>query len=305
MRETKSTESPKLSVIVASNVGPPFIDDCLASLEKEAMALGAEVIVVACGTTEYSARIQQNFPWVRVIQHSQREGVPALRRLGVEEAKGDIVAIIEEHCLAGNNWLRRALSEHMRGDYGAVGGPIADNGYKRLRDWVVYFCEYNGSLPPAPDGEVRDLNGANIAYKQQLLMDHKHLLEEGYWEASLHPVLLAKGVRFLSVPDMVIYHRGPFNLGYYLKQRYWFSRAFAGARAKTLPPSRRVAYLVAAPLVPAILLVRMTWRVWQKRCRVGKFIQSLPLLIPALMGFVAGEWVGYLAGPGDALSRVE
>jgi glycosyltransferase involved in cell wall biosynthesis len=305
MINTNPTHAPTLSVLIASNVGPPFIDDCLTSLKEEAKALGAEVIVIACGSTDYAARIQQKFPWVRIIHRSQREGVPVLRRCGVEEAKGDIVAIIEEHCLAGRNWLHRALSEHMCGDYGAVGGPVSDNGYKRLRDWVVYFCEYNGSLPPAPSGEVRDLNGANIAYKRQVLMDHMHLLDKGYWEASLHPFLLAKGVRFLSVPDMVVHHRGPFNLGYYLKQRYWFSRAFAGARAKTLPPSRRVAYLVAAPLVPAILLARMTWRVWQKRCRVGKFFKSLPLLIPALMGFVAGEWVGYLAGPGDALSKVE
>ena len=38
---------------------------------------------------------------------------------------------------------------------------------------------------------------------------------------------------------------------------------------------------------------------------MDKFAQSLPLLIPALIVYVAGEFVGYLAGPGDALLRVE
>jgi hypothetical protein len=38
---------------------------------------------------------------------------------------------------------------------------------------------------------------------------------------------------------------------------------------------------------------------------VGKFAASLPLFVPALTALVAGEWVGYLAGPGDALSKVE
>jgi len=50
MSQTKPTEAAKLSVVIASKVGPPFIDDCLASLGKEAKALDAEIIVVACGT---------------------------------------------------------------------------------------------------------------------------------------------------------------------------------------------------------------------------------------------------------------
>ena len=104
---------------------------------------------------------------------------------------------------------------------------------------------------------------------------------------------------------MVVVHSGPFDLGYYLRQRYWFSRAFAGARAKSLPPSRRLAYLVAAPLVPPVLLARIASRVWRKRRHVDKFAKALPLFVPALLAFVAGEWVGYLAGPGDALLKVE
>jgi hypothetical protein len=102
---------------------------------------------------------------------------------------------------------------------------------------------------------------------------------------------------------MVVHHRGPFDYGYYLQQRYWFSRAFAGARQ--LPASRKIAYFLASPLVPFLLLARMTQRVVRQRCRLEKFAQSLPLLIPVLMVYVAGECVGYLAGPGDALLKVE
>jgi hypothetical protein len=118
-------------------------------------------------------------------------------------------------------------------------------------------------------------------------------------------VLLAEGVIFRSLPEMVVRHCGPFDFLYYLRQRYWFSRAFAGARAVRLPTSRRAAYLAAAPLVPGLLLARMALRVWRKRCRRAWFAASLPLIAVALTAYVAGEWVGYLAGPGDALLRVE
>jgi glycosyltransferase involved in cell wall biosynthesis len=293
------------SVVVASIVGPPFLDNCLSSLEGQARRLGAEVIVVACGPDAFAARIGRAFPWVRLLHRRERETVPELRRRGVLEARGQIVAIIEEHCVAEPNWLEVALGGLEDGRYGAVGGPVVDNGYRRLRDWVVYFCEYNGYLPPFAPGETQVLNGANIAYRRQLLLRHQHLLGQGYWEATLHPELLAQGVKFGSLPQMWVRHCGPFDFGYYLRQRYWFSRAFAGARAQKLPASRRAAYVAAAPVIPALLLARMASRVFAKRCRVGRFLASSPLIAVALLAYVAGEWVGYLAGPGDALLKVE
>ena len=299
------TKSPPVSIVIASIVGPPFIDECLMSIQQESMAWGAEVIVVACGTSEYANRLARKFPWVRVIHRPERETIPDLRRHGVDQASGDIIAVIEEHCLAAPDWLQRAIEAHASGDYGVVGGPVVDYAYKRLRDWVVYFCEYNSYLPPWRDGEWNDLGSANIAYSRSVLMKYKEWLSGGYWEAGLHPRLLADGVKFRAVPEMVVHHRGPFNFGYYLQQRYWFSRAFAGARGRHLPVSKKLAYLVAAPLVPFLLLARMAQRVFRKHCRVEKFAQVLPLLIPVLFVYVAGEFVGYLAGPGDALLKVE
>ena len=291
------------SVVIASIVGPPFIDDCLVSLESQVAKCGAEVIVVACGTADYAARLAGKFPWVRVIHRAERESVPELRLHGLEAARGDVVAIIEEHCLAAPDWLERALEAHAGGDYGAVGGPVADSAYPRLVDWVVYFCEYNSYLPPWREGEWQDLGSANIAYSRAVLLRYRELLGAGYWEAALHPRLLADGVKFKPAPAMLVHHRGPFAFGYYLGQRYWFSRAFAGARG--LPASRKAIYCLASPLVPFLLLVRMAQRVWRKRCHVGKFVQSVPLLIPVLTVYVVGELVGYVAGPGDALSKVE
>jgi len=295
--------SPPISVVIASIVGAPFIDECLLSLEAQARQCSAEVIVVACGDAAYADRLRRKFPWIRVIHRAERETIPDLRRHGVKEARGGIVAIIEEHCLAAPDWLQAAGNAHQGGQYGVVGGPVVDHAYKRVRDWVVYFCEYNGYLPPWQDGETYNLGSANIAYSRDVLLKYEEFLSGGYWEAGLHPRLIAAGVKFRSVPGMVVHHRGPFNYGYYLQQRYWFSRAFAGARR--LPASRKMAYFLASPLVPFLLLARMAQRVVRQRCRLEKFAQAVPLLLPVLMVYVAGEFVGYAAGPGDALLKVE
>ena len=215
------------------------------------------------------------------------------------------MAIIEEHCSAAPDWLHQALAAFGRGNYAAVGGTINDHDYDRLRDWVMYFVEYNGSMPPVAAGETDSLNEANIAYLRRLLLKHVDLLDDGYWQMTLHPTLLARGHKLLAVPEMIVHKLGPFNFLYYLHQRFLFSRAFAGVRAQTQPPARRLAYLVAAPIMPLLLLARMTRAVVSKRCRVGEFVRTLPLTVPALTVLVAGECVGCLLGPGDALARVE
>jgi glycosyltransferase involved in cell wall biosynthesis len=294
-----------LSVVIASIVGAPFIDECLESLEAQAKSCDAETLVVACGTAEYAERIARKFPWVRVIHRSVRETIPDLRRRGAEEATGRMVAIIEEHCLAAPDWLQRAQEAHAQGDFGAVGGPVVDHDYKRLRDWVVYFCEYNGYLPPWQDGETFNLGSANIAYSREVLIKYRDYLSGGYWEAALHPKLIADGVKLRSVNRMVVYHNGPFDFGYYLGQRYLFSRAFAGCRGQSMPVLKRLIYILASPAVPFLLLGRMAKRVFSRKCRIDRFIQAVPLLIPVVFVYVAGELVGYLAGPGDALLKVE
>jgi len=295
----------KTSIVIASKVGAPFIDQCLDSVRPQARALDAEVIVVAAGAAAHAARLAADYPWARIVHAPELRKVPALRRRGVEEATGEFIAVIEEHCSADESWLAKALEAHARGRYAAVGGPIADFDYDRLPDWVVYFLEYNTALPPWSAGETNHLHDVNIVYRRDVLASHAQLLDDGYWPMTLHPTLVAEGEKFLAVPDMLVYHRGPFRFGYYLHQRYLFSRAFAGVRAQHEGALKRWAYVLGGPLVPFFLLARISATVIRKRCRVGKYLQALPLLGAALVVMVAGEWVGCVLGPGDALSRVE
>jgi glycosyltransferase involved in cell wall biosynthesis len=294
----------EVSVVIASIVGPPFIDDCVASIFAQKNGPPFEVIVVDCHGPGNVARLAKRFPEARFIQLAKRETVPELRRMGVEQSRGAIVAIIEEHCLAPDHWLA-TLSAAFSPRYVAVGGPVDFREDGRLRDWITYFIEYNSYLPPWPDGDTSNVGSANAAYRRETLESNLALLSNGYWEATLHPKLLAEGARFRSVPRMIAYHRGPFGYFYYLRQRYLFSRAFAGARRPTLSAAQRAAYLLAAPAIPVLLLTRMGSRVFAKRCHADKFLLSLPLLIPALTSYVVGEWMGYAFGPGQALMKVE
>lgn len=305
MKETKPKKTVKISVVIASGAGGNFLFRCLDSLYEQAVGQDAEVIVVdRCGG-QTVARLEREYPFVTVVRVTldHRPSVPELRMLGVKQARADIVAIIEEHCVAPPDWIQTIRNSFHQGDV-AIGGPILDNDYSRLRDWVVYFSEYHNYLPPWSEGERYALNGANIAYDRQYLLKHQDVLGAGYWEVVLHPRLVKEGC-FRAVSEMGVYHTGPFDFGYYLGQRYLLSRVWGGTQREKVGFGRRVLYLIAAPVFPVLLLARITNRVFKSRHRVGKFLTALPLLVPVSLAYVWGEWLGYLLGVGDALEQVE
>jgi len=301
---------PQLSVIIASCVGPPFITRCLKSLEGQRGQAEIEFIVVDRAGGEIAAGIKRDFPWVRLLSRPAGESVPDLRRRAIEVAEADYVAIIEEHCVAREDWIAtilRCVEEGQRGQapVAAIRGIVADADYNRLMDWAVYFTEYNSYMPPLARGTTDDVCAANCVYRRDLLIRHLPETGSGYWEAVLNQTLIAAGERFLSEPDLVVYHTGPFGFSYYLRQRFLFSRAFAGVRREHVSAGFRLAYLFFAPLLVPLLWARTASRVWSKRHRVDKFIRVLPHLVPITATYVLGEWVGFLAGPGDSLSKIE
>ena len=294
-----------LSVVIASGAGGEFLPRCLDSMRDQVSEQNVEVVVVdRCGG-EILNRIETTYPFVTTLQANlnHRPSVPELRMMGVKQVKSDIVAIIEEHCVVSHHWIQTILNSFQEGD-AAIGGPILDSDFERLRDWVVYFSEYHNYLPPWLDGERYLLNGANIAYHREKLLKYENALGQGYWEVVLHP-LLAKDGFFRSVPTMGVFHTGPFDYFYYLDQRYLLSRTWGGTQRERTSLVKRSIYIIVAPLFPAFLLARITHRVLKSKQLFFKYVLSLPLLIPVVIAYVWGEWLGYLIGVGDAMDRVE
>lgn len=295
-----------VSVVVASGAGGDFLFRCLDSLKNQCEKIGAEIIVPDRVGGKTLERLAKDYGFVKVIELAdpkKKPSIPELRAAAAKTARGDIVAVLEEHCLAPEHWVETIRTSFTEED-AAIGGPILDHRYDRLRDWCVYFSEYNNYLPPWPDGPRYVLNGANIAYSRKKLLKHEARLGEGYWEVVLHPPLSAEG-RFRAVAAMGAHHTGPFDFGYYLEQRYLLSRVWGGTQKTRVGAAKRIVYLLLGPILPFVLFLRTTLRVLKAGQNIGKFIMASPLLMVANFAYVWGEWTGYLVGVGDALERVE
>jgi hypothetical protein len=155
------SKNKKLSLVIASGAGGDFLFRCLDSLRDQVSEHEVDIIVVdRCGGKTLD-RLSKEYPSLRTIQANldHRPSVPELRAIGVKSVEAEIVAIIEEHCVAPPHWIKTILDSFQEGD-AAIGGPILDSEFTRLRDWVVYFSEYHNYLPPWPEGKRYMLNGA-------------------------------------------------------------------------------------------------------------------------------------------------
>jgi GT2 family glycosyltransferase len=295
---------PLVSVVIASVNGLPAIAECLEALTRQDGAGEAEIVVVdRCGEQTRSA-LRARFPSAQVVAAEAGTSIPALRALGMDRARGRMVAILEDHCNVGPGWLQAVARQHQAGAL-AVGGAVENGSRERTVDWAAFFCEYARFMPPVPRGIVSGITGNNSVYDRSVLERLGPQARAEVWESFLHERLRALGVPFQSDPDLIVTHKKSFGYLEFLAQRYHYSRSFAGMRLQGAPWWKRVGYALATPLLPPMLMGRMIGVVAGKRRHGGRFVQASPVLATFLVSWAWGEAMGALLGPGRSLERVE
>ena len=76
-------------------------------------------------------------------------------------------------------------------------------------------------------------------------------------------------------------------------------------RRSELSIGKRLIYLAGSPLIPGVMLWRIGREVFRKKRLRMNFLLALPLLAAFLVSYAIGEFVGYLSGGADSLSKVE
>ena len=186
-----------------------------------------------------------------------------------------------------------------------MGGPVRNGATHRLTDWAVFFVEYARFMPPVAAGEVDAIAGSSAVYDRAMLARLGPALKQEVWEHFLHGRMRELGVKFVNDPGLEVEHKKQFPFGYFMSQRYHYSRSFAGMRLAGAPSAKRILYAGATVLLPPLLLWRMARILAAKGGQTGRFVATLPLLLAFMASYAWGETVGALAGPGQSLARVE
>ncbi len=295
---------PKFSVIIASVNGLPSLAECLTALDKSRNGFDVEIVVVDATDPQTADYIENNFPHVKLIRLPERRGIPEMRAIGMRAAAGDYFIVIEDHCMAPENWFDEIRRAHETG-YAVVGGSVENGATARLIDWAVFLCEYSGFMSPIPAGEVEFLAGNNVSYQREAIEQIDESIKNDFWEYFLQTEMRKKKIKFLSVPSCIINHQKEFGFFYFLSQRFHYSRSFAAMRRRKSTVLQKFIYLAYTPFAPFHLTWRIVKNVGQKKKHRKELLLSFPLLAIFMCSYAVGELTGHLFGAGNSLNKVE
>jgi hypothetical protein len=291
-------DTSALSVVVASFRERAVLDACLASLQTQCTAAGAELIVARADSPERLDAIRAAFPDVLFVAAPPGTDIPRLRGAGLGAARGELALLTEDHCVADASWVA-TMSRHATGDADVVGGSMDNARRARALDWGAFFAEYGffSAMSHIEGAPLPLITGANVAYSRRVLPDVVAWTTAGAWENVVHDRLREAGTATVFEPLGRVAQNLEYQFSTFALDRYQHGHDYARVRLAENPSMNRWTRLPATFLLPPLL----TWRV--ARTAVGSFsratafARALPFTLAFFTAWAVGEAVGYLRGP--------
>lgn len=300
-----SPAAPEISVVIACVNGGASLAACVEALQRQQGDVDAEVILVAGprapGVSDVAG---DRHPRVRVIVVDGEPTIPRLRAAGIRAARGELVAITEDHCIPAPDWYEAIRRCHAQRPAAAIGGAVDNAATTRLVDWAVYFCEYGAYASPLPAGPTADLPGPNVSYKRRTLLELQDTIADEYWETFVHDRLARLGHQLWRDPSMQVRHKMHFRFLPFLAERFHYGRAFAGRRNQALGWTMRIVRGTLSPLLVPLFVMRISRNVLARRQHLLRFAACLPMICCFAVAAAAGEAAGHACGAGASAARL-
>ena len=265
----------RLSIVIAAWNGTEALRRCLVSLEKQVAAV--EIIAVSNFSTA-ELETDSRFKFVKFVTLAAETTVPNLRRHGICLARGEIVALAEDHCFFDANWCQNIKAAH-ESEYKAIGGAIENASVESALDWAVYFFDYGKYMPPIRTNQFETLSGFNASYKKEVLDELRKIYEDGFFETFFNEELKKRGHKLYLTDSAIIYHAKNYELKETLIQFYHLARSFAAKRVVVAPLSTRAGFITVSLALPIILPTRIALNIIRKKRRIKELLRSFPFIV--------------------------
>ncbi len=277
---------PTVTVVIGSNAPPERLAACLEALEPQQD--GVEVLVRE-GQASPTA-LHERFPWAHFDLAPGRL-VPEHWRDGIDVATGEIVALTIAQMIPAPDWI--ATIRRLHESHEVVGGAIEPGHGLRLVDWGEFFCRYARDLLPFAGRATNDLPGDNAAYARARLESVRELYRDGFWEPEVHRRLAADGVVLWQAPELVVAQGRSAGFAEFFHQRLRHGRSHGRQRGAQGGKLHNLARLLASPLVPFVLTLRVARLVRSKGRHMGRLVAALPLVFAFNVAWGIAEGLGY------------
>jgi len=232
------SENPLVSVIVLNYNAGKLLLNCIESIKKSAYK-NLEIIVVDNISTDKSQKIcKEKYPDIKLIQNDENFGYCEGNNIGIREAEGDYIIILNPDTIVESNWIEELISA-----YNKFGEGLYQPKHLSLNKKTVYMSAGNmlnifgfgyarekGNKDENQFNKIEEIGYASgtclftssAVLKKVGLFDpfiflYHDDLDLG-WRAS------QLGIKSYYVPTSLIYHAESYSLKWNAEKFYWLER---------------------------------------------------------------------------------
>src|SRR4051812_18984290 len=113
----------KISIVVANYNTCPSLKQCINTLIRACRYIDNEIIIVDDASTDRSVpMVQKEFPQLKLIQNTKAVGIAKARNLGMKQATGEYVLLVNADTISGKKTLENVIDfMDMHADAGGLG----------------------------------------------------------------------------------------------------------------------------------------------------------------------------------------
>ena len=231
-------KNPLVSVIVLNYNAGELLLNCIESIKKSAYK-NLEIIVVDNISTDKSQEIcKEKYPDIKLIQNDENFGYCEGNNIGIREAKGDYIIILNPDTIVESNWVEELISAYNKFGEGLYQPKILSlektqilqSTGNMLHIFGFGFARDKGKNDNLEKNTIEKIGYASgtclftskKVLKQVGLLDpflflYHDDLDLGWRAAQI-------GIGSYYVPNSVIYHVESYALKWNAKKFYWLER---------------------------------------------------------------------------------
>jgi glycosyltransferase involved in cell wall biosynthesis len=295
----EETSAIPLSIILGVEGWDERLPATLDRLVPQAQASGAEVIV---GLREPCSAPER---WPSVHFFTDPNGnVLTLRAQAASMARGEVIALTEDHGVVPPDWCEQLIREHRAHPEAAViYGSVRHGGPYGITSWANFYATFGLQLPPMPFPPLRRTPPiVNVSIKRAY--GPADGWKPGWFEFIGLPTLYDLGL-CRAAGEMVVDHVQHHGLIGTYTAHYHNARVTTGLRGLVRGSPAWRNQLADSARVPVQNVVLDWSEIWRSDEPRGRLLLAFPSYALIALFHAAGEMAGLFFGPGDSAKHLD
>ena len=231
-------EQPLISIIVLNYNAGELLLNCINSIKKSAYE-NIEIIIVDNISTDKSQEIcKEKHPDVKLIQNKKNFGYCEGNNIGIREAKGDFLVILNPDTVVESNWLNELISAYNEFGDGLYQPKILslnENNVIQSTGNMIHifgfgFARDKGKKNISKEEQIEKIGYASgtCLFTSKTVFDRVGLLDDFLFlyhdDLDLGWRAAQLGINSYYVPKSKIFHVESYSLKWSSKKFYWLER---------------------------------------------------------------------------------